>query len=71
MWSVLVLQSVLLISLHIHPSILQYSVFGSIMTIGGMVGAVISGKLADVIGRKYVSFLHDQIIICRTSVECF
>ena len=41
------------------------------MTIGGMVGAVISGKLADVIGRKYVSFLHDQIIICRTSVECF
>ena len=41
------------------------------MTIGGMVGAVISGKLADIIGRKYVRFLHDQIIICRTSIECF
>ena len=41
------------------------------MTIGGMVGAVTSGKLANIVGRKYVSFLHDQIIIFRTSVECF
>uniref|UniRef100_A0A2N9FPD1 Major facilitator superfamily (MFS) profile domain-containing protein n=1 Tax=Fagus sylvatica TaxID=28930 RepID=A0A2N9FPD1_FAGSY len=34
-------------------SVAEYSVFGSIMTIGGMIGAVISGKLADIIGRKY------------------
>ncbi|KAL4378902.1 hypothetical protein GQ457_02G035540 [Hibiscus cannabinus] len=30
----------------------SYSVFGSIMTIGGMVGAILSGKVADLIGRK-------------------
>ena len=30
---------------------LQYSFFCSILTIGGTVGAAISGKLTDVIGR--------------------
>ncbi|XP_020540483.1 sugar transporter ERD6-like 5 [Jatropha curcas] len=30
----------------------EYSIFGSILTIGGMLGAVISGKIADLIGRK-------------------
>ncbi|KAF2287741.1 hypothetical protein GH714_002522 [Hevea brasiliensis] len=30
----------------------QYSLFGSILTIGGMVGAVTSGRIADYIGRK-------------------
>ncbi|KAK8576333.1 hypothetical protein V6N13_090807 [Hibiscus sabdariffa] len=30
----------------------SYSVFGSILTIGGMVGAILSGKMADLIGRK-------------------
>ncbi|XVF06166.1 hypothetical protein REPUB_Repub06bG0024100 [Reevesia pubescens] len=29
-----------------------YSVFGSIMTVGGMVGAILSGKIADLIGRR-------------------
>jgi SP family facilitated glucose transporter-like MFS transporter 8 len=43
-----------LISLHI----LQYSVFGSIMTIGGMIGAIPSGKIADFIGRKRVINIH-------------
>ncbi|CAL5397378.1 unnamed protein product [Camellia sinensis] len=33
-------------------SLAQYSVFGSIMTIGAMVGAVMSGKLADLFGRR-------------------
>ncbi|XP_030960048.1 sugar transporter ERD6-like 5 isoform X6 [Quercus lobata] len=37
----------------------EYSVFGSIMTIGGMIGAVISGKLADIIGRKNGAWLLD------------
>ena len=36
--------------------IVQYSVFGSILTIGAIVGAVVSGKLADYIGRRGVSF---------------
>ncbi|EOA37315.1 hypothetical protein CARUB_v10010993mg [Capsella rubella] len=33
-------------------SVAQYSVFGSIMTFGGMIGAVFSGKVADLMGRK-------------------
>ncbi|KAK4596087.1 hypothetical protein RGQ29_014240 [Quercus rubra] len=44
-------------------SVAEYSVFGSIMTIGGMVGAVISGKLADVIGRKYTMWILDIFYI--------
>ncbi|XP_052191705.1 sugar transporter ERD6-like 5 isoform X3 [Diospyros lotus] len=38
-------------------SIAEYSVFGSISTIGGMLGAIISGKVADLIGRKHTIFL--------------
>ncbi|KAM3705000.1 hypothetical protein ACJW31_03G047900 [Castanea mollissima] len=30
----------------------EYSIFGSILTIGGMLGAIFSGKIADFIGRK-------------------
>lgn len=33
----------------------EYSIFGSILTIGGMIGAVMSGKIADLIGRRGVS----------------
>lgn len=33
---------------------LQYSLFGSISTIGAMLGAVVSGKLADLLGRRGV-----------------
>ncbi|KAJ4915064.1 Sugar transporter ERD6-like 3 [Raphanus sativus] len=33
-------------------SVAQYSMFGSIMTFGGMFGAIFSGKVADLIGRK-------------------
>ncbi|XP_044482168.1 uncharacterized protein LOC123208715 [Mangifera indica] len=33
-------------------SVAEYSLFGSIMTIGAMLGAIISGKTADIIGRK-------------------
>lgn len=35
--------------------IMQYSLFGSILTIGAMIGAIVSGKLADYIGRRGVS----------------
>ncbi|XP_030960043.1 sugar transporter ERD6-like 5 isoform X2 [Quercus lobata] len=41
----------------------EYSVFGSIMTIGGMIGAVISGKLADIIGRKNTMWILDMFYI--------
>nr|KAJ0203345.1 hypothetical protein LSAT_V11C500242910 [Lactuca sativa] len=40
-------------------SLEQYSVFGSILTIGAMVGAVMSGKIADQFGRKMASWLLD------------
>ncbi|KAJ6775322.1 hypothetical protein OIU79_018487 [Salix purpurea] len=33
-------------------SVSAYSFFGSIVTIGGMVGAILSGKMADLVGRR-------------------
>uniref|UniRef100_A0A2N9HFJ0 Major facilitator superfamily (MFS) profile domain-containing protein n=1 Tax=Fagus sylvatica TaxID=28930 RepID=A0A2N9HFJ0_FAGSY len=33
-------------------SLAEYSVFGSIMTIGAMLGAVLSGRIADLLGRR-------------------
>ncbi|VVA90558.1 unnamed protein product [Arabis nemorensis] len=33
-------------------TVAQYSIFGSIMTFGGMFGAIFSGKVADIMGRK-------------------
>jgi MFS family permease len=35
--------------------LMQYSVFGSILTIGAMLGAVVSGSIADRAGRRGVS----------------
>ncbi|XP_039032288.1 sugar transporter ESL1-like [Hibiscus syriacus] len=40
-------------------SLPAYSVFGSILTIGGMVGAILSGKIADLIGRKRTMWFSD------------
>lgn len=34
---------------------MQFSFFGSVLTIGGLVGAAMSGRLADVFGRRGVS----------------
>ncbi|GLT90363.1 hypothetical protein SLE2022_083000 [Rubroshorea leprosula] len=36
-----------------------YSVFGSIFTIGGMFGAMLSGKIADLIGRLRTMWISD------------
>ncbi|XVF42030.1 hypothetical protein PTKIN_Ptkin01aG0327700 [Pterospermum kingtungense] len=36
-----------------------YSVFGSILTVGGMVGAILSGKIADLIGRRRTMWFAD------------
>ena len=35
----------------------QFSVFGSILTAGGIVGALVNGTIADFIGRRGVRFL--------------
>ncbi|XAR52548.1 hypothetical protein NMG60_11020685 [Bertholletia excelsa] len=37
---------------HLGLSTAQYSVFASIMTFGGMLGATINGKVSDLIGRR-------------------
>lgn len=36
------------------PYFMQYSLFGSILTIGAMIGAIISGRIADYAGRRTV-----------------
>jgi SP family facilitated glucose transporter-like MFS transporter 8 len=33
----------------------QFSTFGSILNVGCMLGAILSGKIADYLGRKHVS----------------
>ena len=37
---------------------MQYSIFGSILTIGAMIGAIVSGRIADYAGRRIVSFAN-------------
>ncbi|KAH7867223.1 hypothetical protein Vadar_030619 [Vaccinium darrowii] len=40
-----------------------YSLFGSMLTIGGMVGAIVVGKVADLIGRRYTMWLSGAFYI--------
>lgn len=53
-------------SLLVH---LQYSLFGSILTIGAMIGAIMSGKIADYIGRRGVSISYKSIVVSGHVVE--
>ncbi|XP_044483761.1 sugar transporter ERD6-like 5 [Mangifera indica] len=41
----------------------QYAVFSSILTIGAMLGAVISGRIADFIGRRWAMGISELICI--------
>ncbi|CAN6451135.1 unnamed protein product [Victoria cruziana] len=36
----------------LHLTLAEYSMFGSVLTIGAMVGAVMSGRISDFLGRK-------------------
>ncbi|KAJ0013503.1 hypothetical protein Pint_19942 [Pistacia integerrima] len=40
-------------------SVAAYSVFGSIMTVGGMIGAILSGRIADILGRRVAMLFSD------------
>ncbi|KAH9688742.1 Sugar transporter ERD6-like 5 [Citrus sinensis] len=40
-------------------SVAEYSLFGSILTIGAMIGAIMSGKIADYIGRRGAAWWLD------------
>ncbi|KAL4579859.1 hypothetical protein LXL04_016027 [Taraxacum kok-saghyz] len=44
-------------------SLEEYSVFGSIMTIGAMIGAVMSGKIADQLGRRRTMGLSEMFCL--------
>jgi MFS family permease len=46
------------LSMHLN---LQFAIFGSVLTVGAMVGAVTSGRLADFLGRKMVKSLRCQL----------
>ncbi|KAJ8769733.1 hypothetical protein K2173_005939 [Erythroxylum novogranatense] len=44
-------------------SVAEYSVFGSILTIGAMIGAIMSGRIADYIGRRGTMGLSELFCI--------
>ncbi|KAJ3681102.1 hypothetical protein LUZ60_015591 [Juncus effusus] len=46
----------------LNLSLSEYSVFGSILTIGAMIGAVASGRLSDFLGRK--GAMRTSAIVC-------
>lgn len=43
-------------------SMAQYSVFGSIVMVGGVIGGLVNGKITDLMGRKGVSCFYFIII---------
>ncbi|OVA11401.1 Sugar/inositol transporter [Macleaya cordata] len=44
-------------------SLAEYSLFGSILTIGAMLGAIMSGRIADLIGRRGAMWISDIFCI--------
>ncbi|KAG2596391.1 hypothetical protein PVAP13_5KG157607 [Panicum virgatum] len=44
-------------------SLAEYSVFGSILTIGAMLGAIVSGTVADCVGRRCTMAISDILCI--------
>jgi hypothetical protein len=49
----------------------QFSVFGSILTAGGIVGALVNGTIADFIGRRGVRFLGHPFFISLSRHTAF
>nr|XP_048324904.1 sugar transporter ERD6-like 5 isoform X3 [Ziziphus jujuba var. spinosa] len=49
------------ISADLGLTVAEYSLFGSILTIGAMVGAIVSGKIADYLGRRDNGHFRDNL----------
>ncbi|GMH13175.1 hypothetical protein Nepgr_015016 [Nepenthes gracilis] len=47
----------------LHLSTAEYSLFGSLLTIGGAIGAIVSGRLADYLGRRLTLGVTDLFAI--------
>ncbi|XP_063935285.1 sugar transporter ERD6-like 10 isoform X2 [Daucus carota subsp. sativus] len=55
----------------LNLSIAQFSLFGSLLNFGGMFGAISSGKIADLMGRKLTMLLMDVSLIIGWSAIIF
>ncbi|XP_065851807.1 sugar transporter ERD6-like 7 [Euphorbia lathyris] len=44
-------------------SVAAYSVFGSLVTVGGVIGSLLSGKMADFIGRRFTMWVAEFFFI--------
>ncbi|ESR46444.1 hypothetical protein CICLE_v10000960mg [Citrus x clementina] len=44
-------------------SVTQYSVFGSVLTVGGIIGSLVNGKIADLVGRRRTMWLSELFCI--------
>ncbi|XP_010538903.1 PREDICTED: sugar transporter ERD6-like 15 [Tarenaya hassleriana] len=47
----------------LNLSVADYSFFGSILTVGQIIGALMSGKLADLVGRVYTMWIANVLYI--------
>ncbi|KDP23563.1 hypothetical protein JCGZ_23396 [Jatropha curcas] len=44
-------------------SVAAYSFFGSVITIGGIIGSLVNGKMADLIGRRFAMWVSEFFFI--------
>ncbi|XP_017436036.1 sugar transporter ERD6-like 5 isoform X2 [Vigna angularis] len=55
----------------LHLSVAEYSTFGSILTIGAIVGATLSGRIADYVGRRLAMGFSEVFCILGSVIIAF